>query len=311
MANHLYKYISPAYLQRVLSARDKVTVKCSLPKEFNDPYELFLTIDFNEKPEVLAFYEEAVGQLPQLATTCFSRSPAITPMWAHYAQNLEGVAIEFDEEALAEAFPKSGFGDVDYRDSPDPGLTDTLYRAYGIGKPRYVYFLHTGVFSAAYYTKATCWSYELERRMVAHESEIRREGGSMLLDAPSSAITALIVGPRASAETKRFTIEYAERVGCAYLEMKIGRSTPAPYFLNSDAQPFVFNGQSIERAKHNCHSCKEPLFSDAEHCSWCLIEESHKQQAARRNPYRLFAHYGMLDSYIESMEAIRKSHSKK
>ena len=151
-----------------------------------DRYELFLTIDFKQEPEVLAFYADAIGELPQLPTTCFSRSPSVIPMWAHYAQNSEGFAIEFDESELATAFPKSGFGDVDYRDAPDDGLSDTLHRAYHIGKPRYVYILHTGVFSAAYYTKATCWNYEQERRMIVGENEIRQAGDLMLVDVPHS-----------------------------------------------------------------------------------------------------------------------------
>ena len=38
-----------------------MTLKCSLPRNFNDPYELFLTVNFREKPEALAFYTDVIG----------------------------------------------------------------------------------------------------------------------------------------------------------------------------------------------------------------------------------------------------------
>jgi hypothetical protein len=137
MSKSIYKYAGPSNLNKVFASAEHVTLKCSHPKDFNDPYELFLTVDFNEKPHVLAFYAEAVGKLPQVPTTCFSLSPSVVPMWAHYAQNLEGFVIEFDEVKLVESFPESGFGNVDYRDATDARLTDMLYRASEIGKPRY------------------------------------------------------------------------------------------------------------------------------------------------------------------------------
>jgi hypothetical protein len=201
MSKSIYKYVGPTSVQKVFALDKQVTLKCSYPKDFNDPYELFLTVDFNEQPDILAFYADAVGELPQLPTTCFSLSPSVVPMWAHYAQNLEGFVIEFDEEKLAGYFPESGFGDVDYQDVSDAGLTDMLYRASEIGKPRYVYLLRKGVFSAAYYTKATCWNYEQERRMILPDSETRKVDNIILMDVPNDCVTALISGPRSSGET--------------------------------------------------------------------------------------------------------------
>jgi hypothetical protein len=101
-------YVGATYLAKVFASKDHVTLKCSHPKDFSDPYELFLTMGFNQDPEALAFYSEVVGQLPQLPTTCFSRSPIVIPMWAHYAQNLQGFVIEFDEDLVAQLFPESG-----------------------------------------------------------------------------------------------------------------------------------------------------------------------------------------------------------
>src|SRR5690606_19162845 len=147
MGKPIYKYLSPDIAKLVLTP-DGPVFKCSYPKDFNDPYELFLTINFNERPDALAFYQEVIGELPQQPTTCFANSPAITPMWAHYGRNLEGVVVQVDEQCLSSHFENSSFGDVDYRDGPADELTDLLYRALVIGKPRYTYMLRQGVFSA-------------------------------------------------------------------------------------------------------------------------------------------------------------------
>jgi len=304
MSKSIYKYVGPTSVQKVFALDKQVTLKCSYPKDFNDPYELFLTVDFNEQPDILAFYADAVGELPQLPTTCFSLSPSVVPMWAHYAQNLEGFVIEFDEEKLAGYFPESGFGDVDYQDVSDAGLTDMLYRASEIGKPRYVYLLRKGVFSAAYYTKATCWNYEQERRMILPDSETRKVDNIILMDVPNDCVTALISGPRSSGETITALRAKATEIGCNYFEIKIGRTSTAPFFINSSGNPFSFDGTNIAPSIDYCASCKEPIPNNSEECSWCRIEDTHKTDAAKRNPYRMYAQFGVLESYIKSMDSV-------
>ncbi|MDD2270982.1 MAG: DUF2971 domain-containing protein [Desulfuromonadaceae bacterium] len=304
MSNRIYKYVGHSYLDKVFKPEDNVTLKCSYPKDFNDPYELFLTINYNERPEVLAFYADAVGELPQLPITCFSRSPAVIPMWAHYAETLQGFCIEFDEQLLGQFFPESAFGDVDYEDTPSAGLADTLYRAYEIGKPRYIHFLRKGVFSAAYYTKATCWNYEQERRMIVKESETRLIDELILMDVPKECITGLIVGPRASAVTIRAIREVAKQIGCRHFQLKIGRTSPNPFFVDEDGKSFIFSGTEIEFSSQFCSTCKEPISNESKQCSWCRIKEVHKEDAAMRNPYRMLAHCGLLESYIESVQVI-------
>src|SRR5690554_4891940 len=104
MGARVHKYIGGGHLAKVFERRNYLTLKCSHPKDFNDPYELFLTIDFRVRAEVLAFYADVIGKMPQHPVTCFSRTPANIPMWAHYADNLSGVVLEFDETALASEF---------------------------------------------------------------------------------------------------------------------------------------------------------------------------------------------------------------
>lgn len=310
MPKRIYKYIGPENLDRVFQFPDLVTLKCSLPEEFNDPYELFLTIDFNEKADVLAYYAEAVGELPQLPTTCFSLSPVIIPMWAHYAQNNMGFVIELSEEKLIKAFPESSFDDIDYLDAPKEDLVHFLYRAYGTRKPRHTYFLQSAVLRAAYYSKSSCWSYEQERRMIVRDPETRNIGPLTLIDVPNECITSIICGSRASEQTKQTLLEKAKGIDCQYLELRIGRSSATPYFVDADGQSQSFSGSEIVPNLQHCKECKEPLAQAIKHCSWCQINDALRENAASRNPYRLLAHHGMLQSYIADMDAIGEKYRK-
>lgn len=306
MSDFIYKYVGSSYLDSVIGEDGHVTLKCSYPKDFNDPYELFLTLDFKESPDALAFYKDVIGEIPQQPTTCFSRSPAVIPMWAHYAQNLSGFSIEFNESILKDCFPESTFNDVAYQDTPDKNITDMLHRASVIGKPRYLYFLKSAVMRAAYFTKATCWEYEQERRMVMDHGTTRIVNDLMLIGVPKECVTGLLCGPRASSETKRTVQDKANQIGCNYFELKTGKSSVVPYFTNIDNIPYVFNGINIERSKQFCGACKEPLAVDSELCSWCEITATHEVAAASRNIFRAYARHGLLDDYINGMQEISR-----
>lgn len=300
----LYKYVGPSSVPKVFSEPEECRFKCSLPKDFNDPYELFLTVDFNQEPEVLAYYQEVIGAIPQLPTTCFSIAPDVTPMWAHYAQNLEGIAIEVDEEKLKAAFPTYSFGDVDYRDQADAGLSTLLGHAYMTSKPRHTEWLQSGVFSAAYFTKHTCWGYEQERRLIVQDGAID-VGGLILVPVPHRCISALIIGPRASEETAKLTAQLAGKIGCRLLDMRIGRSTSQSYFVGTDGTANVFVGGEIAESKFTCDGCGEPVLHNHGECSWCAIRHAHTLEAAQRNPMRILAMHGLLEGYYESARKIR------
>ncbi|WP_341892492.1 DUF2971 domain-containing protein [Variovorax sp. YR752] len=309
MSKHLYKYVGHGFIDKVFSGPEIVTLKCGYPTEFNDPYELFLTMDFTEKPELIAFYGDVVGDLPQLPTTCFSRSPSVVPMWAHYANNLQGFALELDEDELSRHFPESLFKDVTYQDEPSDAVAGNLYRAYVIGKFRYMHFLQASVFHAAYFTKQLCWSYEMERRMVADESEITKRDGMVLLDVPTSCIKSIVCGPRASEETVTVLRGHADSIGCRFLQMKIGRTSGIPFFVALSGEPTIFANGSFTHSPTFCSGCKEPIGSGAEQCSWCLIDDSHRENAAARNSYRLLHQHGLLEGYLEGINNIGRDQS--
>ncbi len=311
MSSKIYKYLGSEVLNLALSKDGVCSFKCSYPKDFNDPYELFLTIDFQQDPDLLATYKDTIGDLPQLPTTCFSKSPSVIPMWAHYAHNHRGVVVEIDETKLSELMPDINFGDVDYLDSPREGLADMLARACRIGKPRYHYLLQSGVFSAAYYTKHTCWSYEQERRLVANDSLVKTTNDIMLLDLPTECISAIIAGHSTNDETKKMVRQLSNDVGAKYFEIKIGKTTATPYYIDSDGITYQYNSGPITKCESTCQKCKEPLKDDSKLCSWCAISEQHEDHAARTNPLRMLQEIGQLDDYYKGMQEIDRKHRKK
>lgn len=297
-------------LDVALSKPGVCSFKCSYPKDFNDPYELFLTIDFQQDPELLSTYKDTIGELPQLPTTCFSKSPSVVPMWAHYSHGHRGVVVEFNETLFSEKFPDVGFGDVDYRDDAYEGLLDLLVRACHIGKPRYHYLLQRGVFSAAYYTKHSCWYYEQERRLVTNAEHVKMVDGIMLIEFPVECISAIIVGLRADEHTKNKVSKFAQNIGAEFYEMLIGKTSAIPYFINSDKDACRHESGSISICDYTCTECGEPLSDESQICSWCAIEEHHELNAARSNPLRMLQRYGELDDYYKEMRAISRKQKK-
>lgn len=304
MATKLYKYLAPELVGKALS-KDGATLKFSLPSEFNDPYELFLTVDHDSSPAKLAFYEEVVGDIQKKPTTCFSRHPDVVPMWAHYGQNGEGFVIEIDEEALrSELRGASVIQDIEYRDTYAEGLSSSLAWAQIRQKPRDVYFLLKAVYNAAYFTKASCWSYEKERRLVLNDgSNLVHAHGVSLLSIPKHCITAIIFGSNTRPETRTELRSYAADIGCDIYECKIGRSSITPFFLASDGSTRVFADGAIAEAENTCESCSEPL-REGSRCSWCRIQEADRDVAAASNSWRYLEALGLLDGYIDSMDSV-------
>ncbi|MHC1551213.1 DUF2971 domain-containing protein [Phyllobacterium sp. K27] len=102
----IFKYFSEGSLEHVFVRDGHVGIKCSLPEDYNDPFELFLGIDINQGSELLATYSDVVQEIPSLLTTCFSKSPVVSPMWAHYGNNHRGFVIGFDVSHFQELFPE-------------------------------------------------------------------------------------------------------------------------------------------------------------------------------------------------------------
>ncbi|WP_425409311.1 DUF2971 domain-containing protein [Hyphococcus sp.] len=266
-----------------------------------------MTTDFNIDPKLLAAYAEAVGEIPHFPTTCFSSSPVVVPMWAHYAENHKGFVIELFENELTSYLHEARIDNVKYSDRPLTDFADLIARVVHIGKPRYTYLLTNAVLEAAYFTKTVCWSYEQERRLIAQNSFVRELNDLILLDLPPACLKSIVCGANASQETKGRLQDISKTMGCEYYELRIGKSSSVPFLVDSSGRSFTFTGTEISSSKSFCKECKEPLGSVQEKCSWCQIDDAMRANAASRNSYRILNHYGMLEEYIREMDSVTGS----
>lgn len=310
MAN-LYKFMGADIADRIMLDEKHIGIKFSYLEDYNDPYEFFLTIDFNRGSDELAFYNEMISMVIKQPATCFTKSPVIPPMWAHYAGNSSGFVIEINEEKLKKHIEETGFGentgieDVDYKDSPDEGIEPTLARAFHICKPRYIYFLQAYIRHAAYLTKQCYWEYEQERRVIIDEQAlIKPEDWLMLLPVPISCITAIIVGHKAKADLKEKIKALSKKAKCRYFEMVIGKTTTNPFLLSINNKSHRFKNGRIEPVNFQCKKCNEPIDEQKKTCGWCSISERDVDNAARKNAFRALNRMGGLEKYIASMRAI-------
>ncbi|WP_086481984.1 DUF2971 domain-containing protein [Oceanospirillum sanctuarii] len=307
MTKKLYKYMGPDILQLSFNREGYVGFKCSLPEDYNDPYELFLSIDRNLSPQLLAFYQESIGEMPQCPTTCFSQSPVVVPMWAHYAHTSRGFVIEIDEEQLEKSFDDISIANVTYTDTPNKEITPSLQRAFATCKPRHTFFLHKMIMASAYFSKQTCWSYEQERRVIVPNEFVEDVKGNMIFFVPLECVTSIISGAKAAPDYIDQAKELAAKIGCRFFQSFIGKSFPSKYMRDEAGSVFIFDGEDISVSKKICRKCKEPMAESIEDeacCSWCSINESHRQYAARKNPYRMLHEAGILENHVQGMEDI-------
>lgn len=307
MSMKIYKYLPKDVLSLVFSREGFCSIKFSMPKDYNDPYELFLGVDLNVPTGFLATYREIINELPQYPTTCFSKSPVVAPMWAHYANNHSGFVLEFDAERIKDGIDGAVIRDIEYREEADERITEYLGKAAVARKPRHAVWLQNAVVSGAYFSKYTCWSYEQECRLVVPPKAIELVGESMILFAPLEFVTSIIAGSKASAVEKDASKAVADEYGLAWYEGVIGKSVATPFLVDNDRGVFVFNGQGISTAESICDSCREPIAQGCQQCVWCRITEEDEREAARGNPFRVLDHYGLLDGYMETVSKIERS----
>lgn len=306
MPEKIYKYFSGDVLQLVFEREGYCGLKCSLPKDYNDPYELFLGVDLSISTDLLATYREVVRELPQNPTTCFSVSPVVAPMWAHYARNHSGFLLEFDVEILTDALPDAVHRDVTYKDTPDGKIESYLERSAGTMKPRHAAMLQQVVLSEAYFSKQTAWSYEQEHRLVVPKKLIEDIYGNMILFVPVECVTSIVFGSQFASADKPAAIEIAEKNNLNWFDMWIGKSSGTPYFSNGSKDVFIFGSEAIEIADNKCSGCSEPIEDDGELCVWCRISETHEMNAAGANPFRLLAKLDLLDKYLEDVAKMER-----
>lgn len=302
----IYKYFSHDVLELVFDREEYCGIKCSLPKDYNDPYELFLGMDLNTPPEQLAFYHDIIADIPQNPTSCFSLSPIVSPMWAHYAKNHTGFVLEFDLEGLQKHFKGNPIWNVSYRNAPHENLKKILARAAGTLKPRHSYELQEFVFVESYFTKYDEWAYEKECRFVDMRKVTEKIVGNDILYIPLEFVTGLIIGSRFPEEKIDISQELAINGEMDWYKLVIGKSHPKPYIKNENEVVFIFKENELEQSLQNCSNCSEPLVIKNDLCPWCSITELDEEMAAQKNPFRMLNQIGQLNAYMEAMGKIGK-----
>lgn len=307
MGSKVYKYLSAGVLDLVFARSKFCGIKCSLPKDYNDPYELFLGVDLTVAPGLLAAYRELVDELPQQPTSCFSKSPVVAPMWAHYGDNHSGFVIEFDVDALKAAFPNIVIGDVTYRTEPSTDIAGQLQRAAVTKKPRHAYFLQQTVLSTAYFSKDIAWSYEQECRLLDQEDYCETIGEHKILQVPIDCCTALIAGKSATPATVSRSRDIAVQGGMRWFHAVIGKSMAQPFMETENGARAVFDGADITPTVKVCRSCAEPVSANPGLCPWCSITENDALRAAQNNPLRVLDNHGLLENYYKGLEALARA----
>jgi len=298
MTEKIYKYFSSNVFDLVFAREGFCGVKCSLPKDYNDPYELFLGVDLDVSTECLATYRDIIQKVKQRPTTCFSTSPIVSPMWAHYGENHSGFVLEFDVPSLKEEFKECVLREMEYRDTPNPAIAEILTKATYIMKPRHAIWLQQTVNTASYFTKHNSWSYEQEFRLVDVEGACETVDGNDILFIPNACVSSIILGSKFPTSELEKAKDFFNENKFDLYTLEIGKSYPLPFLTSASNTRHTFDGISINPAEFVCGSCEEPLVDDAEQCAWCAISEDHEADAARGNPLRMLHRIGHLDDYM-------------
>jgi len=302
----LYKYLNPQVVDNVFIKDGHIGLKCDFPMNYNDPFELFVTIKSEEvgDSDYIAYFYEILGEIPQLPTTCFSKRPDVVPMWAHYAREHTGITVELDEVAIAELISFGHIEDVTYSESAaEIDLTDVAHAAV-TGKPRHTFLIQSRAYKSAYFTKHKYWEYEYERRLVVHMENITENEDLLILFLPHKCVTAIISGSNAGDSEKRKYSKIAETIGCPHYQMKISRASYLPFFVDNLEQAYVFDGAGIKHADNYCGICSEPISEFEDSCLWCSLNKDQKVEAASRNPMRMLHRYGLLHNYPISFPGV-------
>lgn len=299
----IFKYFSDSVFEHVFVRDDHVGIKCTLPEDYNDPFELFLGVDLKQGSDLLATYSEVVQEIPSLLTTCFSKSPVVTPMWAHYGNNHKGFVIGFDVAELQEVFQDLLVREISYRKRPSETLISFAQMAARRKKPRDAMALRNAVIYQGYFSKYLEWSYEQEVRAVNFEDCVEDVSGHKILYVPQRCVAAVISGAKSSSQTKDALREAAQELGADFYVGKIGRSYPTPYLISSEGGGRVFADGEIAPPIAECAECAEPLRDKRDLCPWCSIDDAQRLDAAANNPFRILDHFGLLEEYVEGYPA--------
>ena len=206
-----YERFCPAWLETVLRSRK---IFCSDPSKLNDPWDCkpwFRSDPHSVSPDGLSVSVQA--EIAKRRIYCLSPNPANSLMWSHYAQNHQGICLEFHvgNRLFLKAKP------VNYEAKYPAIKTDEL--------------LTEGTVEKALLTKDVCWDYEDEFRLLAspflpEDSPLKLRDGYLQL--PARTLVSVIVGCNGDYDT------VATLVMKHMPELRVQRATRTPdnYKLN-------------------------------------------------------------------------------
>lgn len=297
----LFKFLGPDVVSKALGD-DSVSIRFSFPRDYNDPYELFLAPD---KPlrddDVRAYYEFFLHGIPQAPVTCFSRCPDSVLMWAHYCSESSGVCLGFDEDRLVDEFDYAFIHDVEYSDEPATISTDVVEYAATTTKRRHTVRVLEIANRAAYFRKRADWAYEKERRLVVVSDAVHEVGGVQLANVAASCLTVILVGARASESVAELTERRAAAYGVPALRTNYGRLSTQPFFTSASGTR-VWEEPEFVQVARACVDCGEPV--NAERCEWCALSSDRVAAAGTGNALVIGLRLGVIDGLSLSFDDI-------
>jgi hypothetical protein len=281
----IFKYVSPDAVPKVFEDAKELSIRFGLPKNYNDPYELFLKPDPPlEAEEQRAFYDYFLGKVAEAPVACFSRRPDSVVMWAHYAKEAAGICLSFDEDTVVDQLPIAYVGNIEYADGPATISATIVEYAYATGKRRHTLRLIEVAHRAAYFTKRADWQYEAERRIVVTPDAVENRNGVLLGRVSPRALRHIILGPRVALDVKELCRARAQQWGVSLIELRIGARTFVPFFTSPDMGATTWSGTDFQRVANVCGGCGEPAeLSESGKCQWCSITEEVKNSAPKRS----------------------------
>lgn len=157
----VYKFLPKRFAIQALQRR---RLKVARISELNDPFEL-LPFDLSDRVHHLSVTETIRYLNGRSGVVCFSRSWNSPVMWAHYAEQHQGLCLGFDiDEHLTRPIVYS----ADRMPFPDFAALDDRLRAEAIDR--------------MLYTKFEDWRYEQEIRTAVHLDADTAENGLFFVE---------------------------------------------------------------------------------------------------------------------------------
>lgn len=300
----IYKYLGLSIKDVFSECGNSFTIKISTLKEYNDPYEQFLTIDFSQDPSDIAQYKEAIRNEVDCFVSCFSKSPDIPPMWAHYANNMTGIVLEIDEGYLHDAISSDNnesliqFSDIEYRETPNPDLQRAIMLAQTTCDRRNYFRQQSAIRYAMYFYKTSSWQYENERRLLLDPNikytpkKIGQGNTINLLELTSECITSIIYSDESNLTLEdRALLELLKNKNRIQIyQAKVDKAVMRPYFVDDSLEAYQFIDNKFQVIR-SCCKCNAPHNNRDDMCPDCAISEEDEIKAYFANPNNIYKKY--------------------